>query len=126
MTTLENCSIKFYTKGAGKKTDTRISVAVKDERETVAAFISDKFGDFDAHTENGPFNMAIVNASAKGDLRMGSIAIGFEPKESDPWQFNFFVFMSFSDGTRLTGGKVGLELNGKNREETCRLNEITR
>jgi len=126
MPILENCRIKFYTNEAGKGAETEVFVGVRDDNDVIAAFVSDDFGDFEQHSDNGPFDLAIRNASEKVNLRGGSLHIGFYPKEEDIWRFNFFLFLSFTDGTRLNGGRVGVELNRDQREQTFRLNEIAR
>ena len=111
MATLKNCSIKFYTNGAGKSADTPITITVRDDNEVVAAFACNDFGPFEEHSESGPFDLAVINASEKADLRRGSIAIRVDPKPQGNWRFNFFTFLTFSDGTRLAGREVGIELN---------------
>ena len=111
MATLKNCSIKFYTNGAGKNADTPITITVRDDNEVVAAFACNDFGPFEEHSESGPFDLAVINASEKADLRRGSIAIRVDTKPQGNWRFNFFTFLTFSDGTRLAGREVGIELN---------------
>ena len=111
MSTLKNCSIKFYTNGAGKSADTPITITVRDDNEVVAAFACNDFGPFEEHSESGPFDLAVMNASEKADLRRGSIAIRLDTKSQGNWRFNFFTFLTFSDGTRLAGREVGIELN---------------
>ena len=111
MAILKNCSIKFYTSGAGKSAETLITITVRDENEVVAAFTCNDFGPFEEHRESGPFELPIINASKKADLRRGSIAIRMDPTAQGNWRFDFFTFLSFSDGTRLAGREVGIELN---------------
>ena len=117
MATLKNCSIKFYTNGAGKSAGTPITITVLDDGEAVAAFSCNDFGPFDEHSESGPFALAIINASEKADLRRGSIAIRMDPATQDIWRFDFFTFLTFSDGTRLAGREVGMELNHERNEQ---------
>jgi hypothetical protein len=124
MATLEGCTIKFYTNGAGKEADSRVSVIVRDDNDVVAASVCDDFGHFEASTNNGPFDLAVVNASKKADLRRGRVTIQFEPKGHDVWRFNFFTVLMFSDGTRLNGGKVELELNRCGNEQTFELDAL--
>jgi hypothetical protein len=117
MSILKFCSIKFYTKGAGKSAETPITITVRDENEAVAAFTCKDFGPFEEHSDNGPFDLAIINASEKGDLRRGSIAIRMDPTTQGIWRFNFFTFLTFSDGTNLAGREVGIELKHDRNEQ---------
>ena len=111
MTILKDCIIKFYTKGAGKSAETPVTITVRDDNEVVTAFTCIDFGPFEEHSESGPFDLAVMNASEKADLRRGSIAIRLDTKSQGNWRFNFFTFLTFSDGTRLAGREVGIELN---------------
>ena len=126
MPKLANGCIKFYTNGAGKEEGTKVNVAVRDENDVIAAFISDGFGRFEEHSNSGPFDLTIVNESEKVGIRGGSIDVGFEPMGDELWRFNFFIFLSFSDGTRITGGKVGVELKSDDNGQRFLLDEITR
>ena len=126
MSILKNCSIKFYTKGSGKGAETPVTITVRDENEVVAAFARDDFGPFDEHSESGLFDMDVINASEKADIRRGSIAIRVDPAPQGVWRFNFFAFLNFSDGTRLAGREVGIELNHDRNEQVFGLNAIIR
>jgi len=126
MSILKNCSIKFYTKGSGKGAETPVTITVRDENEVVAAFARDDFGPFDEHSESGLFDMDVINASEKADLRRGSIAIRVDPAQQCNWRFNFFTFLTFSDGTRLAGREVGIELNHESNERIFGFDAIIR
>jgi len=126
MSILENCSIKFYTKGAGKSAESPITITVRDEKGSVAAFTCNDFGPFEEHSESGPFDLAVINASEKADIRRGSIAIRVDPAPQGVWRFSFFAFLNFSDGTRLAGREVGIELNHDRNEQVFGLNAIIR
>jgi hypothetical protein len=117
MSILNNCSIKFYTTGAAKSAETPITITVRDDNEVVTAFTCNDFGPFEEHSESGPFDLAIINASKKADLRRGSIAIRMDPTAQGIWRFDFFTFLMFSDGTRLAGREVGIELNHERNEQ---------
>lgn len=117
MSILKDCNIKFYTGGAGKNAETPITITVRDENDVVTAFTCNDFGPFEEHSESGPFDLAIINLSEKADLRRGSIAIRMDPATQSIWKFNFFTFLTFSDGTRLAGREVGIELNHERNEQ---------
>lgn len=117
MAILKDCSIKFYTNSTGKSAGTPITVTIRDENEVVAAFTRDDFGPFEDHSESGPFDLAVINASEKADLRRGSIVIRMDPTQQSNWRFDFFTFLTFSDGTRLSGSEVGIELNHDRNEQ---------
>jgi hypothetical protein len=117
MAILKNCSIKFYTNGAAKSAEIPVTITVRDDSEAVAAFSCNDFGPFDEHSESGPFDLAVINATEKADLRRGSIAIRINPATQDIWRFDFFTFLTFSDGTRLAGREVGIELSHERNEQ---------
>jgi len=126
MAALESCTLKFYTNGADKKADARVTVTVRDDNDVVAAMVSSTFGRFEEHSNNGPFDLTVLHASKKRDLRRGSVTIRLELPEGDAWRFNFFTVLMFADGTRLSGGEVELELNRSRREQTFGLEAIFR
>lgn len=126
MARLESCTIKFYTNGEAKEADTRVTVTVRDDSDVVAASVSGNFGQFEEHSNNGPFDLAVLNASRKADLRRGSVTLGVEPAGDVIWKFNFFTVFTFSDGTRLSGGETELELNLFRNERTFGLETIIR
>lgn len=126
MATLKDCRIKFYTKGTAKSAETPITITVRDDKEAVAAFASDDFGAFEGHNESGPFDLEIINASEKSNLRRGSISIRMDPVKQDVWRFDFFTFLEFSDGTRLSGSEIGIELNQDCNERIFGFNTIIR
>ena len=117
MSILKNCCIKFYTTGAAKSAETPVTITIRDENEAVAAFTCNDFGQFEEQSESGPFDLAIINESEKSDLRRGSIAIRVDPTAQDKWRFDFFTFLTFSDGTRLAGREGGIELNHDRNEQ---------
>jgi hypothetical protein len=126
MSILKDCIIKFYTNGAGKPAETPITITVRDENDVVTAFTCNDFGPFEEHSESGPFDLTIVNSSKKADLRRGSIAIRMDPETQSIWRFNFFTFLTFSDGTRLAGREVGIELNHDRNEQIFGFDSIVR
>jgi hypothetical protein len=126
MAKLESCTIKFYTNGAAKKADTRLTVTVRDDSDIVSASISNGFGQFEEHSNNGPFDLAVLHPTRKADLRGGNVTLRLEPAEDDTWRFNFFTVFAFSDGTRLSGGETELELNRGRNELTFLLDTIVR
>jgi hypothetical protein len=117
MAFLKNCNIKFYTKGAGISAGTPLTITVRDEYDVVTAFTRNEFGPFEEHSESGPFDLDIINSRKKADLRRGSIAIRMDPATQGIWRFNFFTFLTFSDGTRLAGREVGIELSNDMNEQ---------
>jgi hypothetical protein len=124
MAVLESCTIKFYTNGKGKEADSRLSVTVRDDNGVVAASACDVFGRFEEQSNNGPFALAVRHPSDKRDLRRGDVTIRFEPAGDDAWNCNFFTVLTFSDGTRLSGGELELELTRGRNEQTFGLEAI--
>ncbi len=126
MAVLEGCTIKFYTNGKRKEADSSLTVTVRDESGVVAASASGAFGYFEEQSNNGPFDLALLHASEKADLRRGSVTLRLEPSADEAWRFNFFTVLAFSDGTRLSGGELDLQLDTSRNEQTFRLESIFR
>lgn len=118
MATLTNCNINFHTNNDDKDNDTLVTVTVHDANNVVAARVSNDFGHFDDNSDAGPFALAVQHRSAKADLQRGKVTIRIDPNGHDTWRFNFFLDLLFSDGSHLSGGANGLELNQDQREQS--------
>jgi len=108
--TLVNAQIEFATLGESKDQKTLLTATVVDFERVVAARVSSRFGEFVDHTENGPFNLRVLNASARTSLQRGAVTIRIDTEGDDTWKFNFFLLLTFSDGSTLQaeGNQLGL------------------
>jgi hypothetical protein len=107
--TLEAASISFHTNDEDKDHDTNVLVSVQ-KGTTVAAEISDQFGHFGDNSDSGPFDLLLVNALTRDDLKTGNVTIAITPNGSDTWRFNFFLDLRFSDGGHLIARANGLQM----------------
>ncbi|CEJ81153.1 hypothetical protein VHEMI01298 [[Torrubiella] hemipterigena] len=123
---LRNSHISFHTNNEDKDSDTHVTVTLTDGNGVVAARISNDFGHFDDNSDEGPYALQIFNASQKDILQNGTLAIRIDPNGHDTWRFNFLLDMSFSDGSKLTGGANGLELTQNRRTQTFGVDGIVR
>jgi hypothetical protein len=124
MPNLKNCTISFHTNDDDKDDDTHVTVTVRDSNQVIAARIDSDFGHFDDHSDNGPFGLVIKNQSKKEVLQTGNVTIRIDPNGHDTWKFNFYLDLIFDDGSRLSGGADGLDLNQDRRETTFGLDGI--
>jgi hypothetical protein len=124
MPNLRNCTVKFHTNDEDKDADTHVTVTVRDSAQVVAARIDSDFGHFDDQSDSGPFGLLVKNQSSKAVLQAGSVTIRIDPNGHDTWRFNFFLELVFDDGTRLSGGANGLEMNQDRRETSFGLEGI--
>src|SRR5438105_8707167 len=109
--TLSEATISFHTNDDDKDFDTNVTVTVRDSSNVVAARISDDFGHFPDHSDNGPFNLAMQNPSSKEALQTGSVEIRIDPNGDDRWRFNFDLDLIFSDGSHLSANAEGLDMD---------------
>jgi len=124
MSTLANCNLSFHTNDDDKDHDTHVTVTVRDKNNLVVAHISDDFGHFPDHSDSGPFSLIIQNASEKVNLATGSVTLRIDPNGDDTWRFNFFLDLLFSDGSHLSCGADGLELDQDRNEQTFGISGI--
>jgi hypothetical protein len=115
--TLKAANIKFHTTDDDKDADTHVTVIVRDEEGTMAARIDDDFGLFTDQSDNGPFDLELLNKSSKGALRSGTGEIRVDPKGEDEWHFNYFVDLLFTDESHLTSEADGLRLSEQQQEQ---------
>ncbi len=115
---LSDATISFHTSKESKDHDTHVTLTVRQLDGTMAARISNDFGEFTKHSNNGPFNLVLVNASPKNQLRSGNFTIRIDPIGNDTWVFNFFLNLGFSDGSHLSSGADGLELTDERQQQS--------
>lgn len=118
MSTLANAKIEFHTNDEDKDYDTHVTVDVTDFDNVLCAHVDNDFGHFDDQSNNGPFELEIINASSKDACQRGNVRIHIDPNGHDTWRFNFTLILIFDDGSSLSGGATGLQLSQKAREQT--------
>jgi len=106
-------SVTFHTFDNNKDAKTRVTMTVREIGGTIAARISNNFGEFNDNSENGPYNLVIINPSFKSQLRSGNVTVRIDPEGNDEWAFGFFLNLGFSDGTHLTCKAYRLRMFGE-------------
>src|SRR5262249_3272062 len=81
--TLVNASIEFSTLDDDKDQKTLLTVTVVDFERVVAARVASRFGQFVDHTESGPLNLQVLNASTRTSLQRGAVTIRIDPEGDD-------------------------------------------
>jgi hypothetical protein len=117
MALLREVTVSFHTNDEDKDHDTNVTIEVRDSNGQMAAHVSDTFGPFHDHTNNGPYNLTILNHASKDDLRGGNVLLRVDPVGDDTWRFNFLVDLLFDDGSRLTASADGLEVNEETEQQ---------
>jgi hypothetical protein len=111
MANLTGVSITFHTNDEDKDGDTRVEVVVRLRNGgAIVAQIADELGHFDDNSDNGPFDLLVLDRASRDDLKAGGVAISIAPNGNDTWRFNFFLDLRFSDGGHLCARATGLEL----------------
>ncbi len=103
--------VSFHTNDEDKDADTHVTVTARESNGLIVARIDDDFGHFNDHSNNGPFDMAVINAAPKSDIQTGNVTLRIDPNGNDTWRFNFFVDLVFSDGSHLASQEDGLQLS---------------
>lgn len=114
---LVNARVVFHTNDNDKDHDTHVSVIVRDSNGVIAARVSNDFGHFDDHSDNGPFALIVTNPSTKDSLERGTVTIRIDPNGHDEWHFNFTVTVYFSDGTSFSAGADGQNLDHNRKQQ---------
>jgi len=117
-------TIKFHTNDDDKDGDTHVTITVRDANQVIAARVDSDFGHFNDNSENGPFGLIIKNRSSRSILENGNINIRIDPNGHDNWKFNFLLDLHFDDGSILSSGANGLDLNQDRRDATLAIARI--
>lgn len=125
MSVLANCSIRFHTNDDDKDAETLVNVNVIDASDVVAAHVSNFFGHFPENSDDGPFQLQLVNPSSRESLQNGRLNLEISTDVLvDTWHFNFLLDLLFDDGSHLSGGANGLSLSTENRLASFSLAEL--
>ncbi|MGK4579936.1 hypothetical protein [Kitasatospora sp. HPMI-4] len=117
MPNLTEATMSFHTNDENKDHDTNVTIEVRDRNGHMAARVSDTFGAFNDHTNDGPFNLTLLNHATKDDLQGGNVLLRVDPVGDDTWRFNLFVDLLFDDGSHLTVTADGLEVNEESEQQ---------
>jgi len=122
--TLQNASIKFHTTNDDKDNDTHVTVDIMNGNGTVVAHIDNDFGHFNDNSDNGPYDIPISGTLNLSDMPRGSVKIRIDPNGHDTWNFNYFLNMTFSDGTPVNQSNSNISLKNQS-EQIFGLNTAT-
>jgi len=120
-TLLTQAQITFHTNDEDEDDDTHITVTVRGADGTIAARIDNDFGHFTDHSDHGPFGLLIINQTSKDLMSRGNVALRIDPNGNDTWRFNFFLDLTFSDGSHLNTAADGVELTDERQQQTFAL-----
>jgi len=110
--------ISFYTNNEDKDSDSHVTVQVFKNDGDLAAQTDNDFGHFDDHSNNGPYNLEVLNnAPIKSALAGGKVLIRMDPNGHDTWRFNFTLRLRFSDGSSRNVAANNLELTQNRRQQ---------
>jgi hypothetical protein len=115
---LTRASVSFHTNDEDKDDDSQVEVTVRLMDQTVVASIADEFGHFDDHSDAGPFDLPITQATTRGQLKTGRVAVKIHPSGRDTWRFNFFLDLIFDDAAHLIAWANGLEVSKSRPEQS--------
>jgi hypothetical protein len=114
---LTEATVSFHTNDENKDHDTNVSVSVRQADGTIAAHISSPFGEFQQHSDNGPFNLVIFNPGTRGEVQGGNVTVRVDPVGHDTWRFNLIADLRFSDNSHLNCLADGLELSEQRQQD---------
>src|SRR5689334_12791597 len=81
--TLKGAQVSFHTLGvadSNKDRDSHVTVTVRTRGSGIAARIDDDFGEFEPNSENGPYELDIINEVTKDRLSPGgNVTIRLDP-----------------------------------------------
>ncbi|MFE9423540.1 hypothetical protein ACFYNO_11340 [Kitasatospora sp. NPDC006697] len=117
--TLQGASVSFHSDHDQKDRDTSVTVIVRDIDGNTAARISSTFGLFEAYSDDGPFQLAILNHTPGELLRGGQTTLRIDPHGHNHWEPNLYVDLVFSDGSHLSTDCAGLDLDQESRQVAC-------
>jgi hypothetical protein len=94
--------ISFHTNNEDKDSDSHVTVQVFKNDGDLAAQTDNDFGHFDDHSNNGPYNLEVLNnAPIKSALAGGKVLIRIDPNGHDTWRFNFTLRLRGTAGIRI-------------------------
>jgi hypothetical protein len=117
MASLVNGMVTFHTNDDDKDKEINVTIEVRDNEGELAAQISDTFGQFPDHTNNGPFYLQVLNREDKSKLEGGTVLIRADTQGDQAWNFNFLLELHFDDSSTLSASANGLRLN-ENESQT--------
>ena len=95
---LRDAEIQFHTLDRKKKRHTLVTVTVQDNHHQTVALVSNAFGRFGDNTDNGPFNLNVINRVRRNELQGGKMTIRSDPVEgNDDWNFNLTLRLFLDD-----------------------------
>jgi hypothetical protein len=108
--TLRSASITFHTNDDDKDNDTVVTISVQAGNYEVASLVNSgtRFPD---QSDSGPFALNIHGNPSLDSLRHGKLHVHIAPNGHDHWKFNATLTFEFTDGTRLTPGWTGFDVN---------------
>ncbi|MFC1436156.1 hypothetical protein ACEZDB_36535 [Streptacidiphilus sp. N1-3] len=117
--TLVGASFSVHMDSDQKDRDTTVTVTVRDMWGGTAARISSTFGLWDQYSDQGPFQLAILNHVPYETLKGAQTTFRIDPHGHNHIEPNLFVDLVFSDGSHLTSECPQLDLDQESRQIAC-------
>src|SRR5262249_48182959 len=89
---------RFHTNGDDKDWDTKLTITIEKGPDQFAK-VQDIVGGFPDPSDTGPFGLQIQGVNSKADLRDATTTLQIVAVGNDTWQFNYFLELTYSDGS---------------------------
>ena len=95
---LTSAVARFHTNSDDKDWDTKLTITIEKGPDQFAK-VQDIVGGFPDHSDTGPFGLQIQGVNSKADLRGATTTLQIVAVNDDTWQFNYFLELTYSDGS---------------------------
>ncbi|MDH6130762.1 hypothetical protein P3T37_000129 [Kitasatospora sp. MAA4] len=117
--TLVSASFSIHMDVDQKDRDTTVTVTVRDVFGTTAARVSSTYGKWDQYSDQGPFQIPVLNHPAYENVRGATATLRIDPHGNNHIEPNFYVDLLFSDNTHLSADCPQLDLDQESRQISC-------
>ncbi|GAB2691332.1 hypothetical protein [Kitasatospora kifunensis] len=117
--TLAGANFSIHMDHDQKDRDTLVTVTIRDLNGNTAARISSTFGQWDQYSDQGPFQLAILNHTSWELLKGSQTTLRIDPHGNNHIEPNLYVDLVFSDGTHLSSDCPQLDLDQESRQIAC-------
>ncbi len=97
---LTSATASFHTNGDDKNADTALTISVEKGPNEYAIVDGINGQTFNDHSDNGPFELKPEGTVHKSALQNATTTLKIVTHGDDTWQFNYFLTLEYSDGSR--------------------------
>ena len=111
--TLKGSEVTFRTLDDDKDQYTHVTVVVRNSESKIVARVDGDFGHFATKSNNGPFDLALINEVPKSTLDGGKgyVDLSIDANGYDTWRFDISLTLLFTDGSKISATRNGVELS---------------